>query len=144
METERLRTYIGQKLVGVRRIHYVLQDQIDTSAGPIELRFSSGLVLLCDAGPDGESIALGDQSWVDPFVDRMTEENEEYVRQHGKWIALDTSERPEFNQLIGSEVFDISRIMGTTGKTYGILINIYGASLAAYVVADELHVARLP
>lgn len=143
METEQLRTYIGQKLVAVRRIHYVLQGQIDTSAGPIELRFSSGLVLFCDAGPDGESIALGDQLWVDPFADRMTEENEQYVRQHGKWTAIDTSDQPDFNQLIGSEVFDISRINGTTGKTYGILINIYGALIAAYVVADELHVARL-
>lgn len=144
METEELRTYVGQKLADVRRIHYVLQDQIDTSVGPIELRFSSGLVLLCDAGPDGESIALGDQRWVDPFADQMTEENEAYVRQHGKWNAIDVSEQPEFNQLIGSEVLDVSRVVGSTGKTYGIVINIYGALIAAYVVADELHVARLP
>ena len=138
------RAYVGDTLSGVRRVHHVLGDTVNRKDGAIEFRFESGRILFCDSGPDGESIKLTEQPWVDPFEGNMSPENVRFVRQSGKLTAFDVSAEEPFASLIGSKVFDLAPMMGISGKIFGLVVNIYGALIAVYATFDECHVTRLP
>src|SRR4051812_24609664 len=101
------RAYVGDTLSGVRRIHHVHGSTVNRKDGAVEFRFASGRFLFCDSAPDGESITLSDQPWVDPFDGKMTPENMRFVQQSGKLTAFDVSTEGPFATLIGSKVFDL-------------------------------------
>jgi hypothetical protein len=137
--------YIGDTVSRVSRLRYQLGDDIVSGAneGAVEIGFGDGTTLHCDAGPDGETIRAEDTPWVDPFAEPLSPENEEYVRTSGKWIKQDVSDEEPFADLIGRRVVDVAPITGTTGKQYGLVLNVSGYLLALYVNADELRVRLL-
>jgi hypothetical protein len=142
--TIELRTYLGDTLAGVRRVHHAVGAIVQRSAGAVEFRFESGRVLLVDSGPDGESIRMSAGAWADPFEGKMTTENVEFVRRSGKPTAFDVSGEEPFASLIGTKVVDLAPMTTLSGKVIGCVVNIDGAFVAVYASFDECHVVRLP
>jgi hypothetical protein len=137
--------YVGDTVSRVSRLRYQVGDDIVSGAneGAVEITFGRGTTLYCEPGPDGDSIRIQDTPWVDSFAGPLSPENEEYVRTSGKWIKQDVSDEQPFADLIGTQVVDVAPITGTTGKQYGLVLNVSGYLLALYVNADELRVRLL-
>jgi len=53
------------------------------------------------------------------------------------------SDEEPFADLISRRVVDMAPITGTTGKQYGLVLNVSGHLLALYANADELRVRML-
>ncbi|HEY3689576.1 MAG TPA: hypothetical protein VGL46_04655 [Pseudonocardiaceae bacterium] len=138
------RAYLGDTLAGVRRIHHTAGETVERSVGAVEFRFESGRVLFMDSGPDGESLRMSAEEWVDPFEGNMTPENVEFVRQSGKLTAFDMSNEEPFASLIGTKVVDLAPMMALSDKVIGCVVNIYGIFVAVYANFDECYVVRLP
>lgn len=143
-EADDLHWLVGDNLTGLRRIFYVLNEDVDRSSGGVELRFASGRFLFCDSAPDGDSISVTTDRWADPFEGKMTPENIEYIASHGKLTAIDVSNEAPFDRLIGHQLIDASKIISVTGKMTGLIINVCGKLIAIYVNSDETYVATLP
>jgi hypothetical protein len=136
--------FVGETIARVCRLRYQIGDRVTSrDDGSVELVFASGAILLCESGSDGDSVRVRDTAWVDPFAGPLSPENEEFVRTSGKWVRHDVSDEPPFAELINRKVFDIAPMTGSTGKTYGLLVNVSGSLLALYANADELHVRLL-
>jgi len=138
-------TYVGDTVSRVSRLRYQVGDDIVSGAneGAVEITFGNGGTLFCESGPDGDTIRTQDTPWVDPFAGPLSPENEEYVRTSGKWTRYDVSGEKPFADLIGRRVADIAPVTGTTGKRYGLVLNVSGYLLALYANADELRVRLL-
>ena len=137
--------YIGDTVSRVSRLRYQVGDDIVSGAneGAVEITLGHGTTLYCESGPDGETIRIQDTPWVDPFAGPLSPENEEYVRTSGKWTKQDVSDEKPFAELIGRRVVDVAPMTGTTGKQYGLVLNVSGYLLALYANADELRVRLL-
>jgi hypothetical protein len=139
-----LTKYVGATISRVCRLRYQLGENVDSDDdGAIEVSFSTGATLYCEPGPDGDSVRVRDTVWIDPFAGQLSPENEEYVRTSGKWTKHDVSDENLFADLIDRKLIDIAPMSGSTGKLYGLLLNVSGYLLAVYANADELHVRLL-
>jgi len=140
-----LSSYVGDTVSRVSRLRYQVGDDVvsDENEGAVELTFGHGTTLYCDSGPDGETMRTQDTSWVDPFAGPLSPENEEYVRTSGKWARYDVSDERPFVGMVGRRLSDVAPMTGTTGKLYGLVLNVSGYLLAIYVNADELRVRLL-
>lgn len=137
--------YVGGIVSQVHRLRFELGGDVVSgpNEGSVEVRFEDGAVLLCECAPDGETIVVRDTAWVDPFAGTLSTENEEFVRTSGKWFRHDVSDEAPFADTISRTVVDIAAIVGTTGKRYGLVLNVSGFLLALYANADELRVQAL-
>jgi len=140
-DIDRLHAITGSSLTGARRIFHVLGNDVDRSSGAVELSFSSGQTIWCDAGPDGDSLSVNYTPWVDPFEGHMTEENIEYVSKYGKLTAIDTSDEAPFDHLIGKRIMDVAQTVSVKGNRIGLVFNIYGTFLTVYSNSDETRVS---
>ena len=124
----------------ISRLRYEPGADQDTDPvdGALELTFSSGAVLFCDTGPDGDTVTLAAEAWTDPFAEPLSPANAEYVHTYGKWVRHDVSAEDPFADLIGRPLFDVAPMFGLTGRLYGLLLNFSGYQLAVYNTADEL------
>jgi hypothetical protein len=140
-----LAKYVGGTVSRVHRLKYEVDGEVvsDPNEGTVEVVFDGGAVLLCESAPDGETVRIGEVLWADPFAGPLSPENEEYVRTSGKWTRHDVSDADPFTALIGRKVVDIAPIAGSTGKLYGLVLNVSGYLLACYANADELRVRLL-
>jgi hypothetical protein len=139
-----LARYVGDTVLRVSRLRYEVGDKVISGAneGSVEITFRGGGTLLCESAADGETVSVADAPWVDPFGGSLTEENADFVRTSGRWVRYDASDQQPFADLIGRQVVDVAPITGTTGKRYGVVVNVSGYLLSMYANADELH-ARL-
>lgn len=137
--------FVGGTVSQVRRLRYEVGGEVvsEPNEGSVELVFEDNSVLFCESAPDGETVAVHDTAWVDPFAGPLSPENEEFVRTSGKWARYDMSEETPFADLIGRKVVDVAWIAGATGKRYGLVLNVSGHLLAVYANADELRVRAL-
>jgi hypothetical protein len=133
-----LQQFAGKSVTGVRRVWYVLRGEIDRSVGPIELAFADGSVLLLDAGPDGEALAVSTARWVDPFAPPLSHENERFVETSGKWTAFNVSDVTPYSALVGAVVDDMQPQMSARGKLIGVTVHAGTRAVRAVVEADEI------
>lgn len=140
-----LAKYVGDTVVRVSRLRYEVGDKVASGAdeGSVEITFRSGGTLLCESAADGETVRVADTPWVDPFGGPLSKENEEFVRTSGRWVKYDASDQQPFADLLDRRVVDVAPITGTTGKQYGVVVNVSGYLLGMYANADELHVRLL-
>lgn len=135
-----LTRHAGKVISIIRRIWYVLHGEVSSASGPIELSFSDGSAILLDAGPDGETLSVSEQPWRDPFEGQLSQENEMYIRQSGKWTAFDVSGEAPYARLIGRAVEGVEPHLSPDGKPIGVTLRAGNGVLRAEVEADELHV----
>jgi hypothetical protein len=107
----RIKDFIGLRLLGVRRAFYEFAGIPDRSEGLIELSFSNGKTVWFDVGPDGETLALYEGRWVDPFAPPLSSENEEYIHRHGKYSVYDVGGESEYRDLISKEILSVKNIV---------------------------------
>ena len=132
---------VGRTITSVRRIRYVFEGKTEPEGGPIELSFSGDLVVVLDAGSDGETLVVRQGQWLDPFEEPLDKVNADYVASHGKWTAFDLSKEGRYQELIGQSVDAIVPIKLPSGTQNGIVIWIRGGVLLRIEVsADELYV----
>lgn len=122
----------------VRRIFYVFGDEVDRDYGPVELTFSDGTAVVFDAGADGEALVVRSGPWCDPFAEPLSEENQEFVRDHGKWTAFDVSGEPMPALLVGNPITGHDETRTENGKPTGVTLHSVSVHLSIETVADEL------
>jgi hypothetical protein len=136
--------YIGDTIARVCRLKYQIgQEIVFDDSGAVEITFAGGPTFFCDSGPDGDSVRIHDDAWIDPFAEPLSPANEDYVRTPGKWTKFDVSDEAPFAHLVGRKLIDAAPMSGATGKLYGLLLNVSGYLLAVYANTDELHVRLL-
>lgn len=139
-----LNKYLGDTIAQVRRLKYQIgQDVAAKDDGAVEIAFAAHATLRCDSGPDGDSVRVHADPWIDPFAGPLSPENEDYVRAVGKWTMYDVSDEYPFASLVGRKLTDLAPMVGAEGKLYGLLLNVTGYLLVIYANADELHVRLL-
>ena len=131
---------VGRTIRRIRRANYVLPDGgRERREGPVELSLDDGSVMLLDSGADGESLRVRAGEWRDPFPEPLIEENRAFLAEAGRWTAFDVSADEDYHRLIGSPIREV-RPKEWHGRTIGVDLVTPGGTLAAEVVADELHV----
>jgi hypothetical protein len=134
---------IGAPICRVRCIHYVFNGQSDTDFGPVELTIGERTFLF-DNEPDGDSLRVSQEAWVDPFSEPLTEQNRAFIETSGKWTAFDVSAEGSWTQLIGERLSAVEPVMDDAEKTTGVVLRTeHGGMLRLGVMADELFVDGL-
>jgi hypothetical protein len=113
-------SFIGRRLLCIRRVFFTLGDQIERDAGPIELTFAPSGVLLLAVGSDGETLEIREDPWADPFEPPISKENQDWIAEHGKWAAFDVSAEPGYRGLIGTTLNSIKVLRAPGGNPCGL------------------------
>jgi hypothetical protein len=138
--TSSLQQFVGKLITGVRRVWYVLRDDVNDSAGPIEIAFADGSAVVLDAGPDGEALAISTARWVDPFEPPLSPENEQYVEASGRWTAFDVSGQAPYSALVGVALDGVEPHVNPGGKLIGATMRAGTTVVRAEVEGDEISV----
>jgi hypothetical protein len=104
----------------------------------LELTFDDATALLLDGGSDGESLTADQEAWIDPFQEPLSEENEKFVRESGKWTAFDVSDRLPYRRFVGSQLRSVQPITQQSGKLVGARLVFDVGMISVRVSADEL------
>lgn len=135
-----LKGCVGRTVMAARRIRYVYRGSIRNEHGTLELTFEDGSSICLDAGGDGETLAVTQGPWIDPFAEPLSEVNREFVDRSGKWSAFELSASEMLGQIIGQSVVEVDPRRGFMDKLVGIRFGLVSADLVAIAEADELHV----
>ncbi|MDO3649477.1 hypothetical protein [Nocardia mangyaensis] len=139
-----LNAAVDATIVAVRRMFYVLGDDIDRTEGPIEFTFHTGATLLLDAGVDGTELRIGAAPWRDPFEPLVDPVNIEYVAISGKYTAFDVTDEPPYDRLLGRRVDAVSVVPLPDGRPRAATLYLGEALVKAESIADELIVTLTP
>lgn len=131
---------IGRRVIAVARVRYVVEEIVTSDAGPIELIFEDGTTVSIDAGPNGTSLKIRDEPWVDPFAGELSPENEEFVKRAGKWTRFDVSNEEPYAGLVGERLLVVSPVLLPSGITVGVDLEMGNRRLHAEVGGDDLSV----
>lgn len=129
---------LGRIVASIRRVIFELAGRSRTGNGPLELGFTDGNSLLFQPAPDGECLAVSVGPWTDPFTPPLSDENETFVKEHGKWTGLDISNKVPFNQIVGSKAEFVLPIRNLRNGVVGLEVSFSSVVLRAEVEADEL------
>ncbi len=135
-----LRPLVNDRVVGCRRIFFQFAGSFDTASGPLELLTRDHGPVLFEAGADGDSLAVRNEQWIDPFEGKVTEENLEWIASHGTWTAVDVSGDLPWASLLNGTIdeFEVVHENAIGDIVTGTRIHIGGAILSALVRADDL------
>ncbi|MFC4376462.1 hypothetical protein ACFO5K_20405 [Nocardia halotolerans] len=125
-------------IVSVRRMFYVLGDEVDRSEGPIEFTFHNGSTLLLDSGVDGADLRIVARPWRDPFEPLVDPVNIEYVAASGKYTAFDVTGESPYNALAGRRVDAVSVVPLPDGRPRAATLYLGDSLVKAETIADEL------
>ncbi|UGT56128.1 hypothetical protein [Nocardia asteroides] len=139
-----LNAAVDGTIVAVRRMFYVLGDDVDRSEGPIEFTFHDGSTLLLDAGVDGAELRIGAAPWRDPFEPLVDPVNIEYVANSGKYTAFDVTDEPPYDALTGRRVDAVSVLPLPDGRPRAATLYLGEGMVKAESIADELIVTLVP
>lgn len=132
----------GLSIRRVRRVRYVFEGEVSSiDDGPLELTWSSGRILLFDAGANGANLTVRDGSWYDPFSEPLSGENRAWVAQYGKWTAFDVSREPPYDSLIGETARSFQTVYWSLIDDIERVSIHFGFWLKIEVGADDLRVS---
>jgi hypothetical protein len=129
--------FVGEQLIRVRRIFFTHAGVAEQGAGPLELSFGTGTVLL-DVGADGETLTLRDQPWTDPFEPGpLSPENQAWIAEHGKWKAFDVSGKPSYDVFVGKALTSVKPLRVAGGNVCGVRLGFESLVVDFVGSADE-------
>jgi hypothetical protein len=128
---------VGRQITGVRRLHYVFQGEVNASDGAIELAFSDGSVVMCEAAADW-TIEFHDAAWMEPFAEPLTDEDRVYLERYGRWSAYDVTAQAPYSWLIGETILQVIPQFNDLLELTGMLVRTQAAILDLQVWAGEL------
>jgi hypothetical protein len=129
---------VGRSVGKIRRVYYVHGDEIDRHAGALELTLDDGTVLLFDSASDGEALRVHSGSWDDPFKPPLSAEDQEYIRQHGRYSLFDVGDEPRYLPLVGATITHVLPMTASNQKIVGVRLATSHGDLPLLVGADEL------
>jgi hypothetical protein len=130
----------GRVACRIRRIRYVVRGEVMPDTGPIEFSFTDGSIVLLDAGPDGEALAVRAAAWIDHFAEPLSIENRQFVEQSGKWTAFDVSAQKPYSRLIGEQIGQVIPIRTLENKIKGVALTTRESTVRVEIEADEVTV----
>lgn len=130
----------GRSIQRIRRIMYVFRGKITAETGPVEFTFRDRNVLLLDAAPDGEALAVKDSVWIDYFTEPLSTENMEFIERSGKWTSFDVSDRAPYSSVIDQIIDEVTAIRTPDNKITGTIIKTASNAMRVEVEADEISV----
>ncbi len=139
-----LSAVVDATIIAVRRMFYVLGDDIDTAEGPIEFTFHDGSTLLLDVGVDGAELRIGAAPWRDPFEPLVDPVNIEYVAASGKYTAFDVTDEHPYVLFTGRRVDAVSVVPLPDGRPRAATLYLGEGMVKAESIADELIVTLVP
>lgn len=83
------------------------------SGGAARLGFGRGSLVCCAA------------LWADHFPDALTEEQQRFLAEFGRWQGFGVSDRSGYRELLGTEITRIEPLRSPYGRTVGVIL--YGA-----------------
>lgn len=132
---------IEDKVVtSISRVLYEHNSQLDTSDGPVELRFEDGEALLLEGSGDGETLRISWSPWQDPFAPRISDENAAYVQEHGKWTRTDVSHEHGYRDLVGEALAEAAPLFNEFGRLSGMKLVTETRTMWFVIEGDECHV----
>jgi hypothetical protein len=135
-----LSRFVGRHITKLERILYEFERQIEEDDGDVQIWFGEDSVRL-GSSPDGASLVVNESPWADPFSGRLSDENEEYVRTHGKWTLVDVSERGPYAQVIDRDLTAVLPLTSRFGSLIGVQLRFDDIAFNVFVHADEVHVS---
>jgi hypothetical protein len=131
-------TFRDRPVSRIRRILYENAGSFHSDKGPIELTLMDHGSLLLQPASDGETLAIREGAWADPFSPPLSPENAEFVRTHGKWTAVDVSTKDPFRSLVGAKAELVRPVLNPAGGMVGMAAVFGRATLRVDVHGDEL------
>ena len=113
------------------------RDEANTRDGAIELTFSDGSVVMCDAAADW-TLEFYDKAWVDPFPEPLSESDRDYLDRYGRWSAFDVTDQMPYSRLVGQRVLQTIPHLNDLLEMTGLLIRTDAADLDLQVWGGEL------
>lgn len=129
----------GKSLSRISRILFEHRGELDESDGAVELN-AFGEVFLLDGAPDGQSLRLRRQAWIDPFTEPLSAENQSFVQEHGKWVRVDKSDEEKFASLVAKPISRVVALADEHGVISGVRITVEDSSMWVVVQGDECRV----
>lgn len=134
----------GKVLASIARVLYEHGGQLDTSDGPVELRFEDGGTLLLDGGSDGETLRTSSSPWRDPFAGQLSAANRAYIQEHGRWTRVDLSNEDAYRDLVGNDVVEMAPLFNEFGRLSGVKLATFDRTMWFVIEGDECHVRWAP
>src|SRR5690349_21580394 len=96
---------VGERLIGIRRAYYVYGAELNAPNGPVEMSFDESGSYMIVSASNGEALTITEGPWIDSFEEPLSAENEEFVRQSGKWEIIDMgSSAWSYRQFLGRKL----------------------------------------
>jgi hypothetical protein len=130
---------VGQTIHQIHRVLYMFEGQIDWNDGALQLTFTDRSVLRLDGASDGDTLQASGSPWADPFSGKLTAENKNFIRMHGKWALVDVSDMPPYDSLIGEKINKVHPIFNQFGTLCGVQVLVKEQCFNFVVEADECH-----
>ena len=131
---------LGKRIRRVARILFVRKERPQPNDGALELEMDDGSVLLLDGASDGESLRVRSEAWLDPFQPPLSDENAQYVEEHGKWSRVDVSGDAPYAPIIGTHLLAVTVLENEHGRVAGVCLSTEGPPIWFAVAGDESHV----
>jgi len=129
---------IGAKISNFHLIRYVTPDgNLESSDIELELLFEDDLLLRLATAPDGERVTIHNKPWTDPFEEPISNENQQYILEHGKWSLFDVSKQPPFSRIVSKSISNLEGLQNQFGVLSGIEITCEDEVVCFCVDGDE-------
>ena len=120
----------GHTITNLRRIWYVLGDEVHRHEGWIEVT-SQDLTLLVKGASDGTRLGVLPGPWTDPFALPLSPDNVAYLARFGTLRAFDVSGDDPYRLLIGEVVLEVKPSVNEDGQIFGVAVSFRGHELLA-------------
>lgn len=134
-----LNALVGRRITRLARVLYEVRGQLNVEFGPLEIGTDGGTFLL-DSDGDGERLRVLAQAWEDPFTEPLSEENQRFIDECGKWTRVDVTHDREYRDLVGERVTGVVLVENEHGLTAGVRLCMSVRDVWFLVSADECYV----
>jgi hypothetical protein len=134
---ELVRAHVGSTVTRIRRIHYEFQGTLDREQGDTELWFGDR-VLWFRCASNGQSLRVVRQGWKDLLAPPLTPENQAFVKECGREVAVDVSGEPPYAALTDQVLEEIEPLLDQWQHLVGVRVRAGAGNLRIYVDGDEL------
>jgi alkylated DNA repair dioxygenase AlkB len=132
-----LNAQVGKKIAAIFLRVYEYEQRLDWADTPLQIVFADEVTIQLRSASDGETLAVEEGPWQDPFQGKLTPENQQYLEEHGRWTLQDVSGTEPFNRLIGTELKEVHQLLNEYHKLCGAQFIADAVVLNFYVDGDE-------
>ncbi len=132
----------GTKGKQIKKIHvalFVYKGNRKWDDSPLQITFEDGSVILLE-GDGNDNLIVTKSVWKDYFQGHLSQENQDFIRENGKWSLFDVSEMQPFKQLLEKSIQSINPIYNQFDRLNGVQFRIDDFFLNFVNIADQSHI----